>query len=312
MPGFTGGELSIIKQLSGRQTRNQRGARPLPRWLSVGLAMGWFGVLVWWERRQSLRRQQTEPKLRREIRNVAVGGVGAAALQIAERPVVAPLARWVWRRRWGLLPRLRLPLWAETALAVVLLDYTLYVWHVLVHKVPWLWRLHLVHHADLDMDASTALRFHFAELTVSAPWRAAQIAAIGVSPLALSTWQTFLFCSILFHHSNARLPLGLERWLSRFIVTPRLHGIHHSVIEEEASSNWSSGLTLWDRLHGTLRTNIPQRAITIGVAAYRDPRELTLPKVLAMPFGPERPAWQAVDGTRPSRLPSELKGGKSP
>jgi sterol desaturase/sphingolipid hydroxylase (fatty acid hydroxylase superfamily) len=280
--------------------------RPLPRWLTAGLAVGWFAALVWLERRQALRQRQVEPKLRRDIRNVAVGGVGAVALHVAERPIVAPLARLVWRRRWGLLQRMRLPVWAETVLAVALLDYTLYLWHVLVHKVPWLWRFHLVHHADLDMDASTALRFHFGELTVSVPWRAAQVVGIGVSPRALSTWQTFLFCSILFHHSNVRLPVGLERWLSRLVVTPRLHGIHHSIIGEETNSNWSSGFTVWDWLHGTLRRDVPQQAITIGVPGYRDPGELTLPKVLAMPFGEERLDWDDSTGTRPDRLPAEL------
>jgi len=283
-----------------------RGGRPLPRWLTVGLSAGCFAALAWLERRQALRQRQAEPKLRRELRNLSVGGLGALALQVAERPIVAPLASLVWRRRWGLLQRVGLPLWVETALAVALMDYTLYLWHVLVHKVPWLWRFHLVHHADLDMDTSTAVRFHFAELTISAPWRAAQVLLIGVSPLALSTWQTLLFCSILFHHSNVGLPIDVERRLSRFIMTPRLHGIHHSIIEQEANSNWSSGLTLWDWLHGTLRVNVPQPAITIGVPGYRDPSELTLPKVLVMPFAEERLAWELPDGTRPSRPTRQL------
>ncbi len=288
----------------GRKVKG--GERPLPGWLTTGLTVGWVAALIWLERRQALRQRQVEPKLRRDVRNLAVGGVGAIALHLVERPIVAPLARLVRRRRWGLLQRMRLPLGAEVALAVVLMDYTLYRWHVLVHKVPWLWRFHLVHHADLDMDASTALRFHFAELTVSVPWRAAQVMVIGVSPLALSVWQTFLFWSILFHHSNVGLPLGLERRLSRWVVTPRLHGIHHSIIEEEANSNWSSGLTVWDWLHGTLRRNVPQPAITIGVPSYRDPAELTLSKVLAMPFGEERLVWDDPDGTRPVRSPSQL------
>ena len=283
--------------------KKQKGAS---RWLATGLGVAWFAGLVWLERRQGLRDRQVESKLRRDVRNLAVGGFGAIALHVAERPIVVPLARLVRRRRWGLLQRMRLPPWAETTLAVVLMDYTLYLWHVLVHKVPWLWRFHLVHHADLDMDASTALRFHFAELTVSVPWRAAQIVAIGVSPPALSAWQMFLFCSILFHHSNVRLPIGLERRLSRWVVTPRLHGIHHSIVEEEANSNWSSGLTIWDWLHGTLRMNVPQPTITIGVPGYRDPAELTLPNVLAMPFGEERLTWRAPDGTRPLRPPTQL------
>src|SRR3546814_2584537 len=105
--------------------------------------------------------------------------------------------------------------------------YTLYVWHLLLHRVPLLWRCHVAHHVDLDLDASTALRFHFAELALSVPWRAAQIVLIGVSPRALSVWQTALLLSVLFHHSNARLPPAMERRLNRLIVTPRMHGIHH-------------------------------------------------------------------------------------
>jgi sterol desaturase/sphingolipid hydroxylase (fatty acid hydroxylase superfamily) len=283
--------------------KKQKGISP---WLTGGVAVAWFAGLVWLERRQTLRHRRIEPKLRRDVRNLAVGGIGAIALYVAERPIVGPLARLVERRRWGLLQRTRLPRWAETAVAVLLMDYTLYLWHVLVHRVPWLWRFHLVHHADLDMDATTALRFHFTELTVSVPWRSAQIVAIGVSPRTLSIWQTFLLCSILFHHSNVRLPIGLERRLSRLIVTPRLHGIHHSTLEEEANSNWSSGFTLWDWLHGTLRRNVPQPDIIIGVPGYQDPADLTLPRVLAMPFGEERVGWDHPEGTSSVRPPAEL------
>jgi sterol desaturase/sphingolipid hydroxylase (fatty acid hydroxylase superfamily) len=199
-----------------------------------------------------------------------------------------------------LLKGLSLPVWLEVPLAVALLDYTLYVWHVLVHKVPFLWRFHQPHHVDLDLDASTALRFHFAEMVASAPWRAAQVVVIGVSPLALSVWQTATLVEILFHHSNVELPVGVERWLCRLIVTPRMHGIHHSIVPEEASSNWSSGLVLWDWLHGTLRLNVPQQALTIGVPAYRRPEEVTLPHVLAMPFEGQRESWRLPGDGRPS------------
>jgi len=207
----------------------------------------------------------------------------------------------VERRRRGLLKLLRLPAWLEVALAVVLLDYTLYLWHVLTHRSPFLWRFHLAHHVDLDLDASTALRFHFAELVLSVPWRAGQILLIGVSPLALSVWQTFLFLSILFHHSNVGLPVALERRLNAVFVTPRMHGIHHSSVKEETNSNWSSGLTVWDRLHGTLRLGVPQGEIVIGVPAYRDPQEIGLAEILKLPFGEERPTWQLPGGGRPAR-----------
>ena len=258
-------------------------AKKVPGWLSALLVGGAFAGLVWWERRRPLRRA-TQPKLRRDARNLTVAALSAAAIQVAETPVTAPLAELVERRRWGLLKRLDLPAWLEVPLAVVLFDYTLYLWHVLTHKLPFLWRFHKIHHVDLDMDASTALRFHFGEMVLSVPFRAAQVLVIGASPLALSVWQTATLVEILFHHSNAELPAAVEDWLSRLIVTPRLHGIHHSVEPAEVNSNWSSGLTLWDWLHGTLRRDVPQDAITIGVPDYLDPARVTLPRILEMPF----------------------------
>src|SRR5882724_3725306 len=242
-------------------------------WLSATLILGAFGLLTWLERRRPLRRE-VEPKLTRTTRNLAVAAIGALALQLTERPVALELTALVERQDLGLLRFLRLPLWLETVLAVVLLDYTLYVWHVLTHKIPFLWRFHVAHHVDLDLDASTALRFHFGELVLSVPWRAAQLIIIGVSPIAYSTWQTFVFLSIMFHHS---------------------------IVREETNSNWSSGLTIWDRLHGTLRLNVPQDKITIGVPAYREPEDVELLKILPMPFGEQRPAWQLPDDGEPHR-----------
>jgi len=267
--------------------------------------LGAAGLLVWLERRRPLRRE-VEPKPLREARNLAVAAVGAVALSMTEKPLAGALTSLVERRRWGLLKVLRLPAWVEVALAVVLLDYTLYLWHVLTHRAPFLWRFHLVHHVDLDLDASTALRFHFAELVASVPFRAAQILAIGVSPLAFSVWQTLLMLSILFHHSNVRLPVELERRLNRLVVTPRMHGIHHSAVKEETDSNWSSGLTVWDRLHGTLRLDVPQSEITIGAPAYRDPRELGLAQILKLPFAEERNAWRP-QAEAPKRLTTETR-----
>ncbi|MBI3303021.1 MAG: sterol desaturase family protein [Deltaproteobacteria bacterium] len=272
----------------------------LPVWVSVPLVVGAFAILLWLEHRRPLR-PTVASKLTRTVRNLAVAAVGAAALQIAERPITAPLTAMVEQRSWGLLKWTSLPVWAEVPLAVVLLDYTLYVWHVLTHRVAWLWHFHVVHHVDLDLDASTALRFHFGELVLSVAWRAGQVVFLGVSPLALSVWQTAVLLSILFHHSNVRLSVETERWLNRFIVTPRMHGIHHSMVREETNANWSSGLTLWDRLHGTLRLNVPQDEITIGVPAYRESQEVVLPKILMMPFGKERPTWRLPNGEQPTR-----------
>lgn len=277
--------------------------RKIPTWISAPLVAGAFGLLVLVERRRALRRA-VEPKLRHEARNLAVAAASALALQLTERPLVERLTAMVERRRWGLLKRVELPVWVEVALAVVMLDYTLYVWHVLTHRVPFLWRFHVVHHVDLDLDASTAFRFHFAELVVSVVWRIAQVSALGVAPLSFSMWQMFLFLSIMFHHSNVRLPIGVERRLNLLFVTPRMHGIHHSTVREETNSNWSSGLTVWDWLHGTLRLDVPQDEINIGVPAYRQPEEVGLLRILSMPFGEERPAWLVPGDGQPVRASS--------
>jgi sterol desaturase/sphingolipid hydroxylase (fatty acid hydroxylase superfamily) len=286
-----------------------RPARARGGWLFGALALGAFGALVWAERRRALRGpakgRAAEDKTRRVARNLAVAGATAVAVQVAERPVVAPLARAVARRRAGLAYRLQARLGlsdlARDALAVVLMDYTLYAWHVLNHRVPWLYRFHQVHHTDLELDASTALRFHFGEFVAGVPYRAAQVALIGVSPRALATWQRLTSLSVMFHHSNVRLPAAAERWLGWLVVTPRLHGIHHSIVREEQDSNWSSGLTVWDRLHGTYRDDVPQEAIEIGVPAYRDPADVTLPAIMAMPFTEGVAEWRLPDGTAPMR-----------
>jgi sterol desaturase/sphingolipid hydroxylase (fatty acid hydroxylase superfamily) len=246
------------------------------------------------ERRRPLRRER-ESKWRRLSQNLVFAGLAAATVNVLERPIVQPLARLVERRRWGLLYRQRLPRWLHVALDVLLLDYTLYVWHVLVHRVRWLWRFHLVHHVDLDLDASTALRFHFGELAASIPWRAAQIIAIGVPPDALALWQNALLVSILFHHSNVELPIEIERVIACLFVTPRMHGIHHSIVPQEMNANWSSGLTIWDRMHGTLLLNVPQREIIIGVPAYRRAGDVTLEKSLELPFTRQRD-WRLLPG----------------
>jgi sterol desaturase/sphingolipid hydroxylase (fatty acid hydroxylase superfamily) len=247
------------------------------------LTIATFMVLYVFERRRPLRRQ-TEEKEHSTIRNLAIASTAGLAVNFLEKPVTGNLTRFVERKNFGLVKILRLPKFLETILAVVLLDYTLYLWHMLTHKIPFLWRFHQIHHADLDLTASTALRFHFGEITISVLFRAGQVLLIGVSPEALNAWQSLLFLSILFHHSNVRLPKPFEEKLQKIIVTPRLHGIHHSTKPDEMNSNWSSGLTAWDFLHKTFRNDVRQEKIRIGVENYNEESEVTLGKMLIVPF----------------------------
>lgn len=259
------------------------------------------GAVILLEKRRPLR-NSAESKFVRDTRNLAVSGIAAAALMIVEKPVTDRLTKFVERKNVGLLKIFKLPRGLEIFLAVVLLDYTLYLWHVLTHKVPFLWRFHLVHHVDLDLDASTALRFHFGELTISTAWRAAQILVIGVSPDALKIWQMLLLPAILFHHSNIELPEKFEQNLSFLLITPRLHGIHHSAVQNETDSNWSSGLAIWDWLHGTRRTDVSQTEIVVGVPAFQNSEDVEFIEILKLPFEKQKPSWQFLPAKNAEKL----------
>jgi len=247
------------------------------------LLIGAFALLYIIERRRPLRKQIESPEIGTG-RNIAIASAAAIVMNFGEKPVADKLTRLVEENRFGILKILSLPKFLETFLAIILLDYTLYLWHVLTHKSKFLWRFHQVHHADLDLRVSTAIRFHFGEILISILFRSVQIMFIGVSPTAFNIWQTALLLSVFFHHSNVRLSARLEKTLQKIIATPRLHGIHHSNVERERDSNWSSGLTIWDFLHGTYQNDIPQSEITIGLKEYEAVQEIGLAKMLVTPF----------------------------
>ena len=265
------------------QNEFMKQSEKLPAWLTVAVVAGTFGALLVFELRRPLRKER-ENKLRRVARNFAVAGTAAVALAVSEMPVAEKLTSLVERKQIGLVKIIKMPVWLETVLAVLLLDYTFYLWHVLTHKIGFLWRFHLAHHVDLEMDATTAFRFHAGEMIISTAFRAGQILIIGVSPLTFSVWQTFMLVNVLFHHSNARLPENLEKYLVFFIVTPRYHDIHHRAALEKTDSNWASGFSFWDRLYGTYRNDFDEHAEPIGVLAFQNANELTLPLILVLPF----------------------------
>ena len=241
------------------------------------------GVVLALERRYRARPYR-EPWLRHTARNLAVAGAAAVTVSLLETPLTVPFAGYVERRQWGLTGAIGGPPWLRAIIATLLLDYTLYLWHIGTHHVPLLWRFHLVHHVDLDLDASTAVRFHAGELALSVPWRLAQIALIGVSPASLAAWQSLTLASIVFHHSNTALPERVERAIGCLFVTPRMHAIHHSVDRAQRDRNFSSGLSIWDRLHRTLRVDHTARDVEIGIPGYLDDRDVTLERIVELPF----------------------------
>ncbi len=245
-------------------------------------------------------RRPTQPRVRRAAVNLALAAVGAVAIRLLFFPVVLGVARDVSARGWGLIGWLGLRGPAATLLALVLFDYTLYFWHRANHRWGFLWRFHGVHHADLDLDVTTASRFHAGELALSTGWRSFQILLIGADPFALALFETLVTLSAQLHHANVRLPIGLERGLHAALVTPRMHGIHHSIVQRETDSNFSTILNVWDRLHKTMRSNVPQAELTIGVPAYREPGRVGFWRSLVL-IPIESPPWLLPDGASPER-----------
>src|SRR5215813_13147392 len=253
-------------------------------------------LLQW---RFPLRRQHFS-MLHRLVRNFVLSLPGFAIVRLAMLPIPIAVAMWAAQKHIGLLNWLALPWWAAVIATFLLMDYAYWWWHWANHMVPFFWRFHNVHHTDLDLDVSTAARFHFGEMFFSIGFLSLVLLVFGISPLTFIVFFIVFEAAVCFHHSNWRLPIRLERILNLILVTPRMHGIHHSIVQRETNSNWGTIFCCWDKLHRTLRRDIPQDAITIGVAAYRDEQELTLGKLLKLPFGKQRD-WRLPDGQIPER-----------
>ena len=274
---------------------------PLLDYIGSPLIVCLFAALLFLQWRFPLRSQYFST-LRRVGRNLIVSLPSHAVLRWAALPLPLALAVWMQDRHFGLLGWVKLPVWIGVAAGFLLMDYAYWWWHWANHMVPLFWRFHNVHHTDLDMDVSTASRFHFGEMVFSIGFLSLAVFIFGIGPITLLSFFLIFEAATLFHHSNWRLPLWLERILNRVIVTPRMHGIHHSIVERETNSNWGTIFCWWDKLHGTLRRDIPQDAITIGVAAYREENELTLGKLFALPFRTQR-EWRLPNGEIPEREP---------
>ena len=245
-------------------------------------------------------RKSVRPAADRFIENGSLALAALPALRLLLLPFMYAAAYWSNKRKFGLLSKLNAPVWVTYSVGFILLDYSNYLWHVLLHKSNLLWRLHNVHHADMDLDLSTAWRFHIGENIASVPFRSFAVAATGVPASLVLFYEVIFEGCTAFHHSNIRLPLQLEQGLCKFMVTPRMHGIHHSIVAKETNSNFSVILSCWDRLHHTIRLNVPQKDIIIGVPSYQNASEHTPLQLFLMPFNKPR-AWHLSDGSVPER-----------
>jgi sterol desaturase/sphingolipid hydroxylase (fatty acid hydroxylase superfamily) len=223
--------------------------------------------------------------------NFAVSVAALATAVAIVRPASDWSLEWAGMSGFGLMHALALSAPAEFAVTFLLLDLSFYYWHVANHRFALLWRIHNVHHVDPDLDVSTAFRFHFAEVALSAGFRLLQVILIGPAVATYAIYEAAFQACTLFHHSNIRLPERAERGLNAAIVTPRMHGIHHSQVREENNSNFGIVFTWWDRLHRTLRLDVPQDAVVIGIPGYTRPEDNRTLRVLALPFRPQRDYW---------------------
>ena len=267
-----------------------------------------FLLLLALEQAFPLRRAK-RPLLPRLVVNFCVGVLALTVAAILVKPVASVLLEQASRQSFGLVPLLPLPDAARLVIGFLLLDVSFYYWHRANHAWRFLWRFHNAHHIDPDLDVSTAYRFHFLEIGFSAGFRVVQIGLIGGEPWVFIAYELVFQLNTLFQHSNVRLPIAVERWLSLVLVTPRMHGIHHSQIREENNSNWSSVFSCWDRLHGSLRLNIPQAQVRIGIPGYSLSEDNRVVNILVMPFQKQRDYWRDPSGRSTAR--STLPGGSS-
>ncbi|MDP6572349.1 MAG: sterol desaturase family protein [Rhodospirillales bacterium] len=219
------------------------------------------------------------------------GNLGIVALNALVARAVLPLAPvavagLAAERGWGVLNLVEVPAWLAVVVALVVLDFAIYLQHVLFHAVPALWRLHRMHHADLDFDVSTGLRFHTIEILLSALIKMAVVVVVGAPALAVLAFEVVLNATSMFNHGNVRLPAALDGALRWLVVTPDMHRVHHSIVAEETNSNFGFSLPWWDRLLGTYRAQpaAGHQGMTIGIEMFRDPGALHLHRMLVQPF----------------------------
>ncbi len=252
----------------------------------LGFFFGIFALVALWEL-LAPRRALTVSRAVRWVNNLGLVALDTIILRLLFPAAAVGMAAFAAAQGWGLLNHFQIPYWLSIVAAVVAMDFVIWMQHVMVHAVPALWRLHRVHHADLDYDLTTGARFHPIEIILSMLIKFATIMVLGPPVAAVILFEVILNGMAMFNHGNIRLPASLDRWLRLVAVTPDMHRVHHSVEDDETNSNFGFNLSWWDRLFGTYRAQ-PRgghKDMLIGIRHYRTPREVSrLPGMLALPF----------------------------
>lgn len=267
-----------------------------------GVVAAVFVTLLLLETRFSLRQAKCS-KAKRFVINAGISAIALATGAYIVAPIAIGLAARSSEKAFGLLQIVPLPSGVEFVVGFLLLDLTFYYWHRANHAFPFFWRFHNVHHVDPDLDVSTSFRFHFGEVFFSLGFKALQIYLLGISLLTYLVYELAFQCATLFHHSNVRLAINVERALNSIVVTPRMHGIHHSIVKDETNSNYSVIFRWWDLMHGTLRLDVRQSQVVIGVPAYLDPQDNGFLNLLILPVRRQRDYWRLPNGQEPEGSP---------
>lgn len=253
--------------------------------IRIAVFLGAFSVLAMWEV-LAPRRSLTNSKAKRWSANLGIVLLDTMVVRVLFAAGAVGGAMMAAEQGWGLLNRLSWSAWVEILLAVIALDLALYLQHVLFHAIPVLWRLHMVHHADLDFDVTTGVRFHPFEVVLSMLIKLATVVLIGASPGAVLIFEILLNATSMFNHSNIRIQPAVESFIRSLVVTPDMHRIHHSVRSHETNSNFGFNLSWWDRLFGTYRAEPQggQTEMVLGLEQFQHPNGLTFTRILLMPF----------------------------
>jgi sterol desaturase/sphingolipid hydroxylase (fatty acid hydroxylase superfamily) len=232
------------------------------------------------------RRPQRIGRRQRWPGNLSIIALDTLAVRLIFPLAAVGAALIAAERGWGLFNQVTVPMWLAVVASVVVLDMAIYFQHRLFHAVPWLWRLHRMHHADLEFDVTTGLRFHPLEILISMGIKLAVVSLLGAPALAVLIFEVLLNATSMFNHGNVRLPVRIDRWLRLLVVTPDMHRVHHSIVRQETDSNFGFNLPWWDRLFATYRDQptAGHLGMTIGLEQFREARDLRLDRMLLQPF----------------------------